>query len=150
MPSGGEERPGAGGTRRNGCAGPADAVATKASNTVCMAHDFLPGRRALSNRRRGRDAPGSGAYSGREWTRRWAPPRAAGGTTALSSAAAGEPPRSPGRLPAAFVRSPHAHARVRAIDTKAAAAVPSVVAVYTARDLPGCARPLPPPPRPPP
>ncbi len=40
-------------------------------------------------------------------------------------------------LIAAFVRSPHAHARVRAIDTAAAVAAPGVEAVLTARDLPG-------------
>jgi len=50
----------------------------------------------------------------------------------------------PGMLHAAFVRSPHAHARVRSIDTAAARAMASVVAVYTARDLPECGRPIPP------
>ena len=38
-------------------------------------------------------------------------------------------------LHAAFVRSPHAHAHVRAIDTTAARAMPGVVAVFTADDL---------------
>jgi carbon-monoxide dehydrogenase large subunit len=52
--------------------------------------------------------------------------------------------RFPDMLHAAFVRSPHAHARVRSIDTNAARATGSVVAVYTARDLPECARPIPP------
>jgi carbon-monoxide dehydrogenase large subunit len=41
----------------------------------------------------------------------------------------------PGLLHATFVRSPHAHARIRGIDTAAARAVPGVVAVYTATDL---------------
>jgi aerobic carbon-monoxide dehydrogenase large subunit len=50
----------------------------------------------------------------------------------------------PGMLHAAFVRSPHAHARVRSIDAAAARAMAGVVAVYTARDLPECARPIPP------
>lgn len=45
----------------------------------------------------------------------------------------------PGALLASFVRSPHAHARVRSIDTAAATAAPGVVAVLTARDLPGTA-----------
>ncbi len=40
-------------------------------------------------------------------------------------------------LAASFVRSPYAHARVRSIDTAAALAVPGVVAVLTAADLPG-------------
>ncbi len=59
----------------------------------------------------------------------------------------------PGCLTAVFVRSPHAHARVRSVDTSAAAAAPGVVAAYTADDLdlpalggfmvlnPACARP---------
>ena len=50
----------------------------------------------------------------------------------------------PGMLHAAFVRSPHAHARVASIDAAAARAMPGVIAVYTARDLPECARPIPP------
>ncbi len=41
----------------------------------------------------------------------------------------------PGALHAAFVRSAHARARIKAIDTSAAAALPDVVAVYTAEDL---------------
>ena len=52
--------------------------------------------------------------------------------------------RFPGMLHAAFVRSPHAHAHVRSIDTTAARAMTSVAGVYTARDLPECARPIPP------
>lgn len=35
----------------------------------------------------------------------------------------------------AFVRSPHAHARILGIDTSAAEALPGVIAVYTAEDL---------------
>ncbi|MBO9513655.1 MAG: xanthine dehydrogenase family protein molybdopterin-binding subunit [Variovorax sp.] len=41
----------------------------------------------------------------------------------------------PGALHACFVRSPHAHARLVAIDTAAALAMPGVVAVYTGRDI---------------
>ncbi len=41
----------------------------------------------------------------------------------------------PGQLHCAFVRSPHAHARIGGIDTAAARALPGVVAVYTGRDL---------------
>ncbi|HET8531732.1 MAG TPA: xanthine dehydrogenase family protein molybdopterin-binding subunit [Methylomirabilota bacterium] len=52
--------------------------------------------------------------------------------------------RFPGMVHAAFVRSPHAHARVRGIDTAEARAMERVVAVYTARDLPECAKPIPP------
>jgi carbon-monoxide dehydrogenase large subunit len=41
----------------------------------------------------------------------------------------------PGALHACFVRSPHAHARIAAIDTTAALAMPGVVAVFTGRDI---------------
>ena len=37
--------------------------------------------------------------------------------------------------PAAFVRNPYAHARIKSIDTEAAKAVPGVLAVLTADDL---------------
>src|SRR3982751_1796889 len=38
---------------------------------------------------------------------------------------------------ACFLRSPHAHAKIRSIDTKAAKAAPGVLAVYTGADLTG-------------
>ncbi len=40
-----------------------------------------------------------------------------------------------GELQCAFVRSPHAHARIRAVRTLAAAAAPGVLAVYTGADM---------------
>jgi carbon-monoxide dehydrogenase large subunit len=43
----------------------------------------------------------------------------------------------PGTLHGCFVRSPHPHARIRAIDAAAARAMPGVRAVLTARDMPG-------------
>jgi len=43
--------------------------------------------------------------------------------------------RLPGMLHAAFLRSPHAHARLRKIDASAALALPGVAAVITASDL---------------
>jgi carbon-monoxide dehydrogenase large subunit len=43
----------------------------------------------------------------------------------------------PGMTCAAFVRSPHAHARIRRIDVSAARAVPGVVAVFTGADMTG-------------
>jgi aerobic carbon-monoxide dehydrogenase large subunit len=47
-------------------------------------------------------------------------------------------------LAAAFVRSPHAHARITGIDVGDAGGLPGVVAVYTHADLPaGLAEPLP-------
>ena len=41
----------------------------------------------------------------------------------------------PGQAYCVFVRSPHAHARIRAIDTTQALALPGVLAVLTGRDL---------------
>ena len=43
--------------------------------------------------------------------------------------------RLPGTLHAAFVRSPHAHARIRSIDAGAAKKLKGVVAVYTGKEL---------------
>ncbi len=44
----------------------------------------------------------------------------------------------PGQAYAVFVRSPHAHARIRSIDTGAAArAMPGVLAVLTGADVTG-------------
>ena len=52
--------------------------------------------------------------------------------------------RIPGTLHAAFVRSPHAHARIRGIDVSAAKKLKGVVAVYTGKDLvAGGMKPLP-------
>jgi len=41
----------------------------------------------------------------------------------------------PGQVQAAFLRANHAHARIRSIDTKAARALPGVLAVLTGEDL---------------
>ena len=41
----------------------------------------------------------------------------------------------PGMLHAAFLRSPHAHARIRSIELGRARALPGVIVVYTAEDL---------------
>ena len=46
----------------------------------------------------------------------------------------------PGMLHGKVARSPHAHAHIRAIDTRAAEAVPGVLAVITAADFPDRAR----------
>src|SRR3989441_11045724 len=46
-------------------------------------------------------------------------------------------------LYAAVLRSPHAHASIKAIDTAAARHAPGVVAVITADDLEGAVEPLP-------
>ena len=49
----------------------------------------------------------------------------------------------PGMLHAAFVRSPHAHARIVRIDLGAARAMPGVAAALAASDLPEIGKPLP-------
>ena len=49
----------------------------------------------------------------------------------------------PGMLHAAFLRSPHAHARIAKIDTAAAAAAPGVARVLTFGDLDRWMKPLP-------
>src|SRR3954469_2248980 len=41
----------------------------------------------------------------------------------------------PGTTYASFVRSPHAHARIKGIDSSAARKLPGVIAVYTGKDL---------------
>ena len=51
--------------------------------------------------------------------------------------------RLPGLLHAVFVRSPHAHARIRRVDVSAARRVPGVAAVFTGADLAGKVNPLP-------
>ena len=48
----------------------------------------------------------------------------------------------PGMLHAAFLRSPHAHARILSIDTSKAEALPGVKAVVTATDFPIISQPL--------
>jgi len=52
--------------------------------------------------------------------------------------------RLPDLLHAAIVRSPHAHARIVAIDARRALALPGVVAVFTSVELPECAGAVPP------
>ena len=42
----------------------------------------------------------------------------------------------PGAIVGRILRSPHAHARIRSIDTSKAAALPGVKAVVTAKDFP--------------
>jgi len=49
----------------------------------------------------------------------------------------------PGMLHAAFLRSPHAHARIAALRTDAARALPGVAAVFTFADLERWMKPLP-------
>jgi len=49
----------------------------------------------------------------------------------------------PGMVQAAILRSPHAHAKIRRIDTSAAAKAPGVLGVFTAADIEGHLKPVP-------
>src|SRR5262245_33174158 len=49
----------------------------------------------------------------------------------------------PGMVHAAIVRSPHAHARIKSIDTSGARSAPGIVAVYTGQDTAGALQPMP-------
>jgi carbon-monoxide dehydrogenase large subunit len=49
----------------------------------------------------------------------------------------------PGMVHAAILRTPHAHARIRSIETSRARSAPGVVAVYTAKDTAGALQPMP-------
>jgi carbon-monoxide dehydrogenase large subunit len=49
----------------------------------------------------------------------------------------------PGMAHAAILRSPHAHARIKRIDTSRARTAPGVLAVYTAKDTAGALQPMP-------
>src|SRR5438128_2613666 len=51
--------------------------------------------------------------------------------------------RIAGLLQATIVRSPHAHARLRGVDARAALKLPGVVAVVAAADLPADLQPIP-------
>jgi carbon-monoxide dehydrogenase large subunit len=48
-----------------------------------------------------------------------------------------------GMVHAAILRSPHAHARIRNVDTSAAREAPGVLAVYTGADIEGILNPMP-------
>ena len=50
----------------------------------------------------------------------------------------------PGMLYASFLRSPHAHARIRAIDASEARSMPGVVAVLIGEDIAGVLTEIPP------
>ena len=63
------------------------------------------------------------------------PPRPDGVDKVTGRALYGADVSAPGMLVGRILRSPHAHARIRAIDTTAAEALPGVKAVVTARDF---------------
>jgi len=64
------------------------------------------------------------------------PPRKDGADKLTGRALFGPDIRLPGLLHGKMLRSPHAHARIRSIDTRRAEALPGVYAVVTAKDLP--------------
>jgi CO/xanthine dehydrogenase Mo-binding subunit len=74
--------------------------------------------------------PTSYRFIGKRTKRDDSPPRLTGLTRFANDVAV------PGAVHARFVHSPHASARVVSIDASAALAIPGVVAVLTARDLP--------------
>src|SRR5581483_10817526 len=88
-------------------------------------------------RHRGDDERGSGGMSERTFevvgTR---PVRHDGVDKVTGRAAYGADANWPGMLHGALLRSPHAHARIVSIDTRAAAAAPGVKAVLIGADLP--------------
>jgi len=51
--------------------------------------------------------------------------------------------RLPGMLSVAFLRSPHAHARIRGVDASAVAGQPGIALVLTGEDIRGVAKPIP-------
>ena len=51
--------------------------------------------------------------------------------------------RLPGLVHAVMLRSPHAHARIRRLDTSKAAEASGVLAVYTGKDTAGVLKPMP-------
>ena len=67
-------------------------------------------------------------------------PRPSAMAKACGTAPFGADIRMPGALELAVVRSPHPHARIRAIDTTAAEAMPGVAGVMTAKDIRGTNR----------
>lgn len=64
------------------------------------------------------------------------PPRKDGVDKLTGRALFGPDIRLPGLLHGKMLRSPHAHARIRSMDTRCAEALPGVYAVVTAKDLP--------------
>jgi carbon-monoxide dehydrogenase large subunit len=86
-------------------------------------------RRVVEGRPGAPDAPGDGGYIGRSVIRPQTARLVAGRGIYTDDVAI------PRLLHAAFVRSPHAHARIVAIDTMDAVALPGVVRVVTGREM---------------
>ena len=102
----------------------------KIIDAVQLAGRFLRGEIAPADLLPGPDAPPLGVSH----------PRPSALAKACGTAAFGADIRMPGALEIAVVRSPHAHAVIRGIDTAAAAAMPGVAGVMTAADIKGTNR----------
>ncbi len=102
----------------------------KIIDAVQLAGRFLCGEIAPASLMPGPDAPPLGVSH----------PRPSALVKACGAAAFGADIRMPGALEIAVVRSPHAHAVIRGIDTAAAAAMPGVAGVMTAADIKGTNR----------
>ena len=102
----------------------------KIIDAVQLAGRFLRGEIAPADLLPGPDAPPLGVSH----------PRPSALAKACGTAAFGADIRMPGALEIAVVRSPYAHAVIRAIDTAAAAAMPGVAGVMTAADIKGTNR----------
>ena len=102
----------------------------KIIDAVQLAGRFLRGEITPGDLLPGPDAPPLGVSH----------PRPSAMAKACGTAAFGADIRMPGALEIAVVRSPHAHALIRGIDTTAAAAMPGVAGVMTAADIKGTNR----------
>jgi aldehyde oxidoreductase len=102
----------------------------KIIDAVQLAGRFLRGEVSPSELTPDPDAPKIGVSH----------PRPSAMAKACGTAAFGADIRMPGALEVAVVRSPHGHALIRAIDVSAAAAMPGVAGVMTARDIRGTNR----------
>lgn len=102
----------------------------KIIDAVQLAGRFLRGELAPADLLPAPDAPALGVSH----------PRPSAVAKACGTAAFGADIRMPGALELAVVRSPHPHAFIRTIDATAAAALPGVAGVMTAKDIKGTNR----------
>ncbi|MFN8631083.1 MAG: molybdopterin cofactor-binding domain-containing protein [Chloroflexota bacterium] len=102
----------------------------KIIDAVQLAGSFLRGDAKPADYLPGPDAPMIGTSF----------PRPSAMAKATGTAMFGADIRMPGALEIAVARSPHGHALIKRIDTSAAAAMPGVVGVMTAKDIKGTNR----------
>jgi len=96
---------------------------------VRVAAKALAGKSSAAKRKTGVPAPGFRVVGTR-------PPRIDAAEKVTGRAIFGADVRLPGTAIGRILRSPHAHARIRAIDARRAEALPGVLAVATSADLP--------------